>query len=60
MFDLQLQLQIDEYEKIEDFFEKIQFVEHLVTQYANHKDGVGYSYWKAILNHLYYLGFNYY
>lgn len=36
-----LQIQITEYEKIEDFFEKVKFVEHLVMQYANNKDSPG-------------------
>lgn len=55
-----LQIQITEYEKIEDFFEKVKFVEHLVMQYANNKDSPGYVYWNSVLENLYSLGFNYY
>lgn len=58
MFDLQLQ--ITEYEKIEDFFEKVKYVEDLVLQYAEHKDDPRYVYWNSILENLYYIGFNYY
>lgn len=55
-----LQLQIMEYEKIEDFFEKVEFVEHIVAHYAEHKHDPRYVYWNSILDILYSLGFNYY
>lgn len=55
-----LQLQIYEYEKIDDFFEKVHFVEHIVAYYENNKHNPCYTYWKIILDNLYFFGFNYF
>lgn len=55
-----LQLQITEYEGIDDFFEKVRFVETMVAYYANRKENPCYMYWKATLDNLYWFGFNYY
>lgn len=55
-----LQLQISEYEKLDDFYEKVHFVENIVAYYKNHKDDPCYTYWNNILDYLYFFGFNYY
>jgi len=55
-----LQLQIIEYEKIDDFFEKVHFVEGIITQYTSDNSSPGYMYWKQVLEYLYDVGFTYY
>jgi|AntAceMinimDraft_18_1070375.scaffolds.fasta_scaffold00022_14 hypothetical protein len=55
-----LHLQITEYEQIDDFFEKIRFVEQIINLYANNQSNPCYIYWKQVLDNLYDHGFNYY
>lgn len=58
--NIDLQLQIEEYEQIDDFFEKVYFVEKIINLYANNKTNLCYIYWKQVLDNLYDHGFNYY